>query len=492
MAVFTVAVALVALIGYPLTRPSDPPDRNAPSIEQRVEPEAASRPPEPSPEKTIQDAGAAAPPISDRPPTSEQPAAAAQEPAPSQEPAPNQEAKQEPEQEPDQEPDATAQAEASPPATEQPLSVVEKVRRGDTLSKILARAGAPPAQAAALIEAMRKSWDPKGLVPGMEIGLLMDPEAEDPNQRLRGLSVRAAPDRDVTVERRETGFVATVHKRVLTSVETALAGVVTTSLYRAGQAAGMPPTVLHQMFGLFAYDVDFQRDLQPGDRFEVLYDSVLDPDGVLVRAGPIKAASLTLSGVVLRLYRYEFSDGSAEWFTPKGDSVKKTLLRTPVDGARLTSGFGPRNHPILGYTSKHMGVDFGAPTGTPIMAAGDGVVERADWFGGYGNYVRIRHNSEIATAYGHMVRFAPGVKPGTRVRQGQIIGYVGSTGMSTGPHLHYEVHVGGRPVNPQTVKSMPGRRLDPGELKRFRDMIVDLDKRRERAISGAVFNAKAP
>jgi murein DD-endopeptidase MepM/ murein hydrolase activator NlpD len=382
--------------------------------------------------------------------------------------------------------------EVTEPATSQPLAVIEKVRRGDTLGKILARVEVPPTQAASLIEVMRKHWDPKALLPGMEISLLLDPEAEDPSERLRGLSLRAAPDRDITVERRGSTFVAAVHNRVLTSVETVLAGVVTTSLYKAAEAAGAPPSVLHQLFGLFAYDVDFQRDLQPGDKFDLVYDSVLDPDGLLVRAGPIKAASLTLSGNVLRLYRYQFSDGSAEWFTPKGDSVKKTLLRTPIDGARLTSGFGRRTHPILGYTSQHMGVDFGAPTGSPIMAAGDGVVERADWFGGYGNYVRIKHNSEISTAYGHMVRFAAGIRPGARVRQSQIIGYVGSTGMSTGPHLHFEVHVGGRPVNPQTVKTMPGRRLDPHDLTRFRSIILDLDKRRERAINDPVFNAKAP
>lgn len=484
MAIFTVAVALVAFIGYPLTRPTDPtppisersadagdvaqhsPARDASTASTAPSLEDASPPRAPAPPPASTDLTAAA--------------TASVEPTPAAE-----EVAAEPETE------ANSQAEAAP-VTAQPLSVVEKVRRGDTLGKILARVGAPPAQAAAVIEAMRKSWDPKGLIPGMEIGLLLDPEAEDPDERLRGLSLRAAPDRDLTVERRENGFAATVHHRVLTSVETVLAGVVTTSLYKAGQVAGLPPSVLHQLFGLFAYDVDFQRDLQPGDKFDVIYDSVLDPDGVLVRTGPIKAASLTLSGTVLRLYRYQFSDGSAEWFTPKGDSVKKTLLRTPVDGARLTSGFGPRSHPILGYTSQHMGVDFGASTGTPIMAAGDGVVERADWFGGYGNYVRIKHNSETATAYGHMSRFAPGIKPGTRVKQGQTIGFVGSTGMSTGPHLHYEVHINGRPVNPQSVKSLPGRRLDPGELKRFRDMIAELDKRRERAGNGTVFNAKAP
>jgi len=374
--------------------------------------------------------------------------------------------------------------EAPPPVTSQPLSVVEKVRRGDTLAKILDRVGAPSSQAAALTDALRPHWNPKLLMPGMEIGLLMDPEAEDPEERLRGLSLRAAPDRDITVNRDGERFSATIHHRVLNTVETVLSGTIATSLYKAGEIAGVPPGVLHQFFGLFAYDVDFQRDLQPGDRFDVVYDSVLDPDGALVRFGPIKSASLTLSGTVLWLHRFQFSDGSAEWFTPKGDSVKKTLLRTPVDGARLTSGFGPRSHPIMGYTSQHMGVDFGAPSGTPIMAAGDGVVERADWFGGYGNYVRLRHTPEIATAYGHMIRHAPGIKPGARVKQGQIIGYVGSTGMSTGPHLHFEVHQGGRPINPQTVKSMPGRRLDAADMKRFRDQIQELDKRRARVAAG--------
>ena len=450
MAAFTAAIAVIALIGYPLTRPADAPVTTSGDQGQGQFSDALDIAAAPSRPSTAAEADPQSP----------------------------------------VEPETAV--EAQPAATSQPLSVVEKVRRGDTLAKILARVGAPPTQAAAVVEALRKSWDPKSLIPGMEIGLSLDPEADDPDERLRGLSIRAAPDRDVTVERRDGGFKAVVHNRVLTTVETILSGTVTTSLYKAGQVAGLPAEVLHQLFGLFAYDVDFQRDLQPGDRFNVVYDSVLDPDGALVRAGPIKAASLTLSGAILRLYRYQFSDGSVEWFTPKGDSVKKTLLRTPVDGARLTSGFGPRSHPIMGYTSQHMGVDFGASTGTPIMAAGDGVVERADWFGGYGNYVRIKHTSDTATAYGHMIRFAAGVKPGVRVKQGQTIGYVGSTGMSTGPHLHFEVHIGGRPVNPQSVKTMPGRRLDPGELKRFRDMIAEIDKRRDRAVSGAVFNAKAP
>ncbi len=454
MAMFTGVIAIVALVGYPLTRPSDAPDA-------------------PSSATSESDA-----------PRSMDTSAAQPGPTVEREPALDAAASGDPSSEPTLEP--------TPQVTSLPLSVIEKVRRGDTLAKILARVGAPAGQATAIIDAMRKSWDPKSLMPGMEIGLLLDPEADDPDERLRGMSIRAAPDRDVTIERRGPGFTATVHNRVLSTVETVLAGTVTTSLYKAGQVAGLPPDVLHQLFGLFAYDVDFQRDLQPGDRFDVVYDSVLDPDGAIVHAGPIKAASLTLSGATLRLYRYQFSDGSAEWFTPKGDSVKKTLLRTPVDGARLTSGFGPRSHPILGYTSQHMGVDFGASMGTPIMAAGDGVVDRADWFGGYGNYVRLRHTPEISTAYGHMVRHAPGLKPGARVKQGQVIGYVGTTGMSTGPHLHFEVHIGGKPVNPQSVKSMPGRRLDPGELRRFRDMAAELDKRRERAATNAIFNAKAP
>ncbi|MFN4166061.1 MAG: M23 family metallopeptidase, partial [Ferrovibrio sp.] len=212
-----------------------------------------------------------------------------------------------------------------------------------------------------------------------------------------------------------------------------------------------------------------------GDRFELFFDRHYDDQGKTVKTGRIVGASMTLSGRELRYYLYQPSDGGeADYFTPTGSSVRKALLRTPIDGARLTSGFGMRRHPILGFSLMHKGVDFGAATGTPIQAAGDGVVELAGWNGAYGQYVRIKHGNGYATAYAHMSRI--GVKNGQRVRQGQIIGAVGTTGRSTGPHLHYEVMVNGKQVNPAGVRFPSGRKLEGREYERFRKHVEGLDQ----------------
>jgi murein DD-endopeptidase MepM/ murein hydrolase activator NlpD len=219
----------------------------------------------------------------------------------------------------------------------------------------------------------------------------------------------------------------------------------------------------------FSYDVDFQRDIQPGDRFEVLYERMVDEQGRAIRNGDVLAATLVVGGRSLTLYRFD-----DDWFDPNGKSVRKALLQTPIEGARLTSGFGARRHPLLGYTKMHKGVDFGAPTGTPIMAAGDGVVEKADWFSSYGKYVRIRHNGTYSTAYAHMSRI--NVRAGQKVKQGQVIGAVGTTGRSTGPHLHYEVLVNNKQVNPKSIKLPVGRTLAAAELKKFRQTVAQVEK----------------
>lgn len=186
---------------------------------------------------------------------------------------------------------------------------------------------------------------------------------------------------------------------------------------------------------------------------------------------------MTLSGETKRIYRYPSDEDGADYYNERGESVRKALLRTPIDGARLTSGFGSRNHPILGYSAVHKGVDFGAPAGTPIQAAGDGVVEQSGWNGSYGNYIRIRHNTEFASAYAHMSRIAINLRAGQRVRQGQIIGYVGTTGRSTGPHLHYEIIRRGTQVNPISVQAPIGRKLEGPALTRFREARADMDLR---------------
>jgi murein DD-endopeptidase MepM/ murein hydrolase activator NlpD len=243
----------------------------------------------------------------------------------------------------------------------------------------------------------------------------------------------------VEVRREADGFTAdTIVKPTVTRPARA-EGRIDSSLMQAGIDAGVPASVMIEMIRIYSFDVDFQRDIQKGDSFEVMYERLFDEDGAPVHDGAVRYAALTLSGKTYRLYLFEGEDGARDYFNEKGASVRKALLRTPVDGARISSTFGKRRHPILVYTKMHKGTDFAAPSGTPIMAAGDGVVEKAGRNGGYGNYIRIRHNGTYKTAYAHLSKFARGVRAGSRVRQGDIIGYVGTTGRSTGPHLHYEV-----------------------------------------------------
>jgi murein DD-endopeptidase MepM/ murein hydrolase activator NlpD len=231
------------------------------------------------------------------------------------------------------------------------------------------------------------------------------------------------------------------------------------------------------MINLFAFDVDFQRDVQKGDTFETLIEQHRDRNGEIVRYGNILYAALTIQGSTIKLYRWQGDDGEADYFTDKGESSRKALMRTPIDGARLSSGFGYRRHPILGYSKLHQGVDFSAPTGTPIYAAGAGQLEKMGWQGGYGNAIVIRHTKEYATLYGHMSGFAPGMQPGKRVKQGDIIGYVGTTGMSTGPHLHYEVHLAGKQIDPLSLKLPSRQRLQGAELVRYLDLVKTINAR---------------
>ncbi len=253
-------------------------------------------------------------------------------------------------------------------------------------------------------------------------------------------------------------------------------GSINSSLFEDGVKSGIPAGVMVNFIRLFSFDIDFQRDIQTGDKFDVLFTQFIDYDGSVVSSDDILYASLTTGKRTLTLYRYEFSDGRANYFNDKGRSNRKALLRTPIDGARISSGFGRRKHPILGYSKMHAGVDFAAPSGTPIRAAGDGVIRRAGWNGGYGRYVRIRHNSIYQTAYAHMRRIAKGIKAGVRVQQGQIIGYVGSSGRSTGPHLHYEILKQGRQVNPRKVKFQSAEVLAGDNLAKFKNSREKISK----------------
>jgi murein DD-endopeptidase MepM/ murein hydrolase activator NlpD len=347
---------------------------------------------------------------------------------------------------------------AAPPTTR-----LLRLAAGDTLNDVLHGAGLAARDAQAVIAALAPVFPPRALKPGQEIAL------DFTGVELGELRLTTGVDRDIVVTRTADGsFTAHPRLRKLAHVPELAAGVIRTSLFEAAGEAGVPMPVLNEMIHEFSYDVDFQRDLHPDDSFEVLYERLYDERGKAVGIGDIAYAAMTLSGKTLKLYRYLPAGAkTAEYLTPAGANVKKALLRTPVDGARLSSGFGLRLHPILGYTKMHRGVDFAAPPGSPIMAAGDGVVESAGAAGAYGNLVVVRHDGAYETAYAHMSHIARGVKPGTMVRQGQVIGYVGATGRATGPHLHYEVRFHGEPMNPMSVKTGPGLPLAKGESARF-------------------------
>jgi len=342
------------------------------------------------------------------------------------------------------------------------------IGKGDTLVDALRSAGAEAGDAHAAAQALARNYDPKRLQIGQELTLVFDADAESGAARLMQVALAASVEKDVLASRDDSGgFRANAVDKPLERRDSAAAGGIDDSLYLAATRAGVPAAVVIELIRLYSYDVDFQRDIQPGDSFEVMYDSYFDEAGAAARTGEIQFARLTVGGRTLPLYRYELPDGRIDFFDEKGESARKFLMKTPVDGARLSSGFGMRRHPILGYSTMHRGVDFAAPPGTPIYAAGHGTVEMADWHGGYGRYVRIRHNGRFKTAYAHMSRFAPGIRSGSRVRQGQVIGFVGTTGRSTGPHLHYEVLQEDKQVNPLGLKLPTGEKLEGRELTAF-------------------------
>ncbi len=242
--------------------------------------------------------------------------------------------------------------------------------------------------------------------------------------------------------------------------------VITNNLYSSAVSSGVEPNIIIEFARVFGFEVDFQRDIRKGDWFEILYEKFEDDNNKVRDTGKIIYASMYVNGEEINLYNFKYKN-EEDYYDIKGKSITKSLMKTPINGARLSSSFGMRKHPILGYNKMHRGTDFAAPSGTPIMASGSGTVTRARWCGGGGNCVKIKHNSTYETIYAHMKAFAKGIKEGRKVKQGQIIGYVGSTGLSTGPHLHYEVVVNGKKVNSQKLKLPSGKILKGNERKQF-------------------------
>lgn len=355
-----------------------------------------------------------------------------------------------------------------------------EVKKGDAFIGILTGLGLEYKKANDIYLEFKKVYDVRNLRAGqkLQIVTLKDMIEEklininkiiiEPTVGTRYILER--DDNDVYAARKEQDEFETKIKRVAGTIE----GTVSSSMRNAGVAS----RVTADFTNIFGFSVDFSRDVRAGDKFEVAYETKVAPDGEVVQNGEIVFASLTLGKDVMSLYRFEDSNGKVDYYNQKGQALKKTLDRKPLSlkRARISSRFGRRRHPILKDMRMHSGVDYAAPTGTLVYAAGDGVVQVAKYNGGYGNFVKIRHNSEYSTGYGHMKGYAKGIRPGVRVKQGQVIGYVGSTGRSTGPHLHYEVIKNGRKVDPLKIKAATGENLYGKNLQNFKQSMAKIEQ----------------
>lgn len=367
---------------------------------------------------------------------------------------------------------AFAHAEAQP-GFARPESVPVRIQAGETLEGAVRRAGVSADEARAAVETLGAAMDTVHIKAGMAFdAAVARPRGQRGPARLIGLSLRTGPASAITLSRTFDGALRLREMEEQVRDETTVAaGEVDGSVYQSAARLGATPAITAQVAKLFAHKLDFQRDIQPGDSFKLVFGRKVTESGRTVEIGDLEYAEL--HGV--RFYRFERADGHVDYFDGDGKNIRGFLLRTPVDGARITSSFGIRRHPVLGYTRAHQGVDFGAGSGTPILAAGDGVVLEARRWGGYGNWLRIRHSGGWDTGYAHVSRYAKGIKPGMRVRQGQVVAYVGTTGMSTGPHLHYEVWLYGKRVNPVGAKVPQGTVLAGGELAAFRNQKARID-----------------
>jgi murein DD-endopeptidase MepM/ murein hydrolase activator NlpD len=361
---------------------------------------------------------------------------------------------------------ALKQAALAPPARSEDLVRTAEIGRNRSLASLLAsEAELDSADTQAILRALatvHKEKLPRGLEISMRFALANDDEI------LQKITFQPTVTTEVRVSRQADGsFKAEKVDTPLERHRSAVAGTIRTNLIEAGLANGVPRNVMSSMIRAFSHEIDFQRDIHPGDKFRVLYDQPKAKNGQAVGDATIIYAAIETKASKRAVYRVIYKDGSAEYFNDRAESVKRGLMRTPIDGARMSSGFGMRRHPIMGYSKFHQGVDFAAATGTPIFAAGDGVVTAAEFQGGYGRIVIIRHRNGLETAYAHMSRFGRGLQVGDRLNQGDVIGYVGSSGRSTGPHLHFEVRVNGQAINPMNVNMASGSRLTGKTLAQF-------------------------
>ncbi|HEX7243128.1 MAG TPA: peptidoglycan DD-metalloendopeptidase family protein, partial [Longimicrobiaceae bacterium] len=355
------------------------------------------------------------------------------------------------------------------------LAFQDTLRPGETLSELLERSRLDAADAAALLTELGEHQDPRGLRPGAVVSY----RKRFASGEVRGMEMALDADRTLRVKREGGEWDAEVEE-VPTRVDTAaLTGEVRSSLYQAvldGRGADLPREERQRIVDLiadkvFAWQIDFSRDLQPGDSYRILYEREVRPDGS-ARSWRLLGALFDLHGKEYSAFRFRTADGFEDFYDREGESLRRAFLRAPLEFRRISSAFSTsRFHPVLRRARAHHGIDYAASSGTPVHAVGDGVVGRAGWGGGYGNVVEIRHRNGYASRYAHLRGFAAGLRAGARVRQGDVIGYVGSTGLSTGPHLHYEFHEDGRPINPSSIKYLTGDPVPGGSRARYRGAV---------------------
>ena len=361
-------------------------------------------------------------------------------------------------------------------------NIDHKISSGETFDKILNNYSIPNEEINQIKKNLNSDYDINNLQPNLEIKITID---QSNNKKITSFLFPVSRTEKIQLTRNLDNNLFE-KKIIITNLNKKIVfkeGKITQSLYKTAIDLNVQPNVIIEFARIYGFQVDFQRDIRKNDNFQIMYEVFEDDDGKIFETGNIIFADLKLSGKNNALYYFE-KKGSEGHYDENGKSVEKALMKTPINGARLSSAFGMRKHPIDGFNKMHRGTDFAAPMGTPIMASGSGLITRARWCGGGGNCIKIKHNSTYETIYAHMKNFARGIKEGIRVKQGQIIGYVGSTGKSTGPHLHYEVVVNGKKVNSQKLKLPSGKTLKGKEREIFEVEKIKLDVLKSELIIG--------
>ena len=347
------------------------------------------------------------------------------------------------------------------------ININYEIKKGDTIQNILKRNNVNNTEIQTVISQYKKYGNPNKLLTGNKIDITIEKNPFEKSNSIIKFSAQITKSTTIDINKNDENKI--VSKKIITKLykkKTLSENIIKNNLYSSATGVGINPDTIIEFARIFGFEIDFQRDIRKNDYFKIVYDKYFDENGVFIKSGSILYAHMSVNGREITLYQFG-DDDVYGYFDINGKSVEKALMKTPINGARLSSSFGMRKHPILGFNKMHKGTDFAAPTGTPIMASGSGTITRAKWCGGGGNCIKIKHNSTYETIYAHMSKFARGMKVGKKVKQGQIIGYVGSTGMSTGPHLHYEVIVNGKKVNSQTLKLPSGKVLKDNERTKF-------------------------